>query len=354
MGTAQIDAKRKANIMLINNPPKTAAAVEQAQIVQDNSFKVRSDLKYVLGKGKIMEIILETAINTDQAGEIRGIVARDVFAEDHKTRLIPKGSKIFGTFSNTVDQVYGILKVTWTRIDLASGYTLQLTSANSVDNLGRTGIIGRLDNKYKEQIVQNAVSSALSIGLAQMTDKLITASINTVGAQKYGSLASSLSTLNTTFVSKMAPLIAEATTSGDTSALQEIVNTCQTARGYFFDQTTSVYTTLDTSCNSVTNSTAAVTDHYASAMTTISNALQTASSSASSMANSNTSDTLTSTQSAVKTAIQSLTNQVQSFNSNKTYSPNITISQGELIRVLIDQDYTFPAKAVGSFTSVLQ
>jgi len=349
--TADVDAKRKTNIMLINNPPKTAAAVEQAQIVQDNSFKPRSDLRYVLGKGKIIEIILETAINTDQNGEIRGIIARDVFAEDHKTRLIPKGSKIFGTFSSSVDNVYGILKVNWTRVDLATGYTLQLASAGSIDNLGRTGIVGRLDNKYKEQIMQTAVSSAITIGLAQMTDKLVTGSINTVGAQKYGSLASSLTTLNTTFLTQSASVTGS--TGNAAAALNLISTTCQTAKGYFFDITTSVYTDLDTSCKSVIDG-GAGSDNYGTGANTLSAALQKASSAASNLATSNTASTLTSTQNAVKSAIQSLTNQIQGFNSNKTYSPNITISQGELIRVYVDQDYTFPAKAVGSFTSVLQ
>lgn len=352
IGMAEADARRKASIMLINNPPKTAAAVEQAQIVQDNSFKARSDLRYVLGKGKIMEIILETAINTDQTGEIRGIVARDVFAEDRKTRLIPKGSKIFGTFSSTVDEIYGILKVTWNRIDLATGYTLQLAAAGSVDNLGRTGIVGRLDNKYKEQLAQSAISSAINIGLAQAMDKLVTVGVNSVGAQKYKALASSLSTLNTTFVTQAASVTG--TTNGNAaSALSLITTTCQTARGYFFDTTVSAYTDLDTSCKSVVSG-GAGSDIYATAATTLSTALQTASSAASNLATSNTDSTLTTTQSALKTAIQSLTTQAQGFATNKTYSANITISQGELIRVYIDQDYTFPAKAVGSFTSVLQ
>lgn len=351
IGANDLNTRRKASIMLINNPPKTAAAVEQAQIVQDNSFKTRSDLRYVLGKGKIMEIILETAINTDQTGEIRGIVARDVFAEDRKTRLIPKGSKIFGTFTSAVDDIYGILKVNWSRIDLATGYTLQLTAAGSVDNLGRTGIVGRLDNKYKEQIAQSAISSAINIGLAQAMDKLVTASVNTVGTQKYQALASSLSTLNTTFVTQAASVTG--TTGSDAAALSLITTTCQTARGYFFDTTVTAYTDLDTSCKNLVSG-GAGSDHYATAATTLSTSLQTASSGASNLATSNTSTTLTSTQSAVKTAIQSLTTQAQGFATSKTYKANITLAQGELIRVYIDQDYTFPAKAVGSFTSVLQ
>lgn len=352
LGITDADARRKTGIMLINNPPKTAAAVEQAQIVQDNSFKTRSNLRYVLGKGKIMEIILETAINTDQTGEIRGIVARDVFAEDRKTRLIPKGSKIFGTFSNAVDDIYGILKITWNRIDLATGYTLQLAAAGSIDNLGRTGIVGRLDNKYKEQLAQSAISSAINIGLAQAMDKLVTASVNTVGATKYKSLASSLSTLNTTFVTQAASVTG--TTSGNAAAaLSLITTTCQTARGYFFDTTSTAYTDLDTSCKNVVSG-GAGSDVYATAATTLSTALQTASSAASNLATTGTETTLTTTQSAVKTAIQSLTTQAQGFATNKTYKANITIAQGEMIRVYIDQDYTFPAKAVGSFTSVLQ
>ncbi|MCZ6926005.1 MAG: hypothetical protein O7D30_12540 [Rickettsia endosymbiont of Ixodes persulcatus] len=89
-------------------------------------------------------------------GEIRAIISRDVFSEKDKVILIPKGSKIFGKYAtSTSSESYGRVSIIWDRIDLTSGYTIAFDSP-AVDNLGRPGIQGRVDNKYKEQFA-NAV-----------------------------------------------------------------------------------------------------------------------------------------------------------------------------------------------------
>ena len=38
-------------------------------------------MNLVLGRGKILDAIIETAINTDFGGEIRAIISRDIYSE---------------------------------------------------------------------------------------------------------------------------------------------------------------------------------------------------------------------------------------------------------------------------------
>jgi type IV secretion system protein VirB10 len=332
------DKKRKSSIMLINNPPpKPVVTPDEAE--QLEAFKPRSNLKYLLSKGKIIDVILETAINTDAPGEIRGVVSRDVFAEDGETRLIPKGSKIFGTFKNTVDDIYGIIAIEWNRIDLASGYSLKF-AGTSVDNLGRSGVQGRLDNKYKEKITSQVLSSAINIGLAQVLDKIIVPGTNTVDATKNQLLSQSLSNLS-------------ATTASAPNKDQALINTtCSQALMLFKDTTMQAYKDLNTQCQTFIAKPADPDGTYTSTFTALISALQTASTAVATSNVTQSSSNLTPTQTAVQTAVKDLSGSVKDMLTSKQYTPNVTINQGELIRVYVNKDYLFPRNALGDFNII--
>jgi type IV secretion system protein VirB10 len=346
---AAIDKKRKASIMLVNNP-QSKEALTPEQVDQSNAFKLRSDLKYLLTKGKIIEVILETAINTDQPSEIIGIVSRDVFAEDGETRLIPKGSKAFGSFKTTVDAVYGIISIDWNRIDLATGYSLML-SGSSVDNLGRSGIAGRLDNKYKETVTSNLMSSAINIALAQAQDKLIKPGLNT--AQ---------STANQLLIQNLQASISGSskvpTTSADPNnpAPNSIYQYCTKAAGYFTDKTMPAFTALNTVCMNNINPTpdqagadpATYTNALSNVVAGISAALTTVTTN--NAANSSTN--FTAAQTAVQTAVKDIGSTVQNILTSTKYQPNITVNQGELIRIYVNKDYSFPKQAVDNINII--
>jgi type IV secretion system protein VirB10 len=339
--------KRKAGIMLINNPiAKSAPTPEQTQ--QDQAFKILLNPKYLLTKGKVIEVALETAINTDQPSEIRAIVTRDVFAQDGYTRLIPKGSKIFGTFKNSVDDMYGIISIDWNRIDLATGYSFNFVGV-SVDNLGRNGVVGRLDNKYKETITSNVISSAINIGLAQVLDKVIVPGTNTLAATKNQLLAQSLSQLVATTSATLAP---EISTTTDPSVLTKINNACTEGLKLFSDNTVPAYQDLSAKCTAFLSSKADQDNKYTTTFTALISALQAASTAVSTSNIAQSASNLTPTQTALQTAVKELSSSVKDALTSKKYTPNITINQGELIRVKVDQDYTFPKKAVSNINLI--
>lgn len=329
------EKKRKSSIMLVNNPIKANVLADKVE--QNSDFKSISS-PYLLSKGKIMEVILETAINTDNPGEIRAVVSRDVFGEDGITRLIPKGSKIFGQFKAAFDSVYGTISVEWNRIDLATGYVMNL-SATSVDNLGRNGIAGRLDNKYKEAVTSSLISSVINISLAQIQDKLVSPGINTVNAAQNQLLSQNLNTLAANISTNTPKPITVNTV---------IVTTCATALGYFKDTTMSSYTTLNTQCQTFTSAPPDASGHYDTTFSSMIAAIQSASTSVATTNAENSTSNYTPTQTAIQDAVKSLGETVKNLMVNKTYKPNVTMNQGELIRVYINKDYIFPKEAINN------
>ena len=334
----QIDKKRKSSIMLVNKG-SSSSTPSAAKVEQDKIFQKRADLQYLLSKGKIIEVILETAINTDHPSQISAIVARDVFAEDGATKLIPKGSKIFGSFQGKVDDVYGIIAIDWNRLDLASGYTMNI-SATAVDNLGRKGVRGRLDNKYKEAMTSNLVSSAINIGLAQVQDKLIRPGINTATAANNQLLLQNLN------ASISASSSVNKTSAPPNPAPNSIYQYCAQAAGYFTDKTMIAYTDLNTVCSSVPTAAADSDGTWSSTLTKVIAAIQNAATAVTTNNVTNSSTNLSTTQQAVQEAVKSATDKVKDILTSTKYTPNITMNQGELIRVYVNQDYVFPKQAV--------
>ncbi|MEZ5915904.1 MAG: hypothetical protein R3C42_09825 [Parvularculaceae bacterium] len=67
----KLEAKRKSAIVLISGAPKPKTP---EQIEQETDFKQRGDMHLILGRGKMLDAIIETAINTDFGGEIRQLL----------------------------------------------------------------------------------------------------------------------------------------------------------------------------------------------------------------------------------------------------------------------------------------
>ena len=75
-----------------------------------------TDLTRTILQGKIINAALETAIDTDIASDIRAVITRDVFAEEGKNILIPKGSRIIGAYSTNVSAGQTRVTINWNRI----------------------------------------------------------------------------------------------------------------------------------------------------------------------------------------------------------------------------------------------
>ena len=130
-----------------------------------------TDLTRTILQGKIINAALETAIDTDIASDIRAVITRDVFAEEGKNILIPKGSRIIGTYSTNVSAGQTRVTINWNRIIRVDGMSLNITSIGA-DRLGRAGVQGEVDNKYAQRLANTYLSSVLSVGTSLAVEKM--------------------------------------------------------------------------------------------------------------------------------------------------------------------------------------
>lgn len=144
----------------------------------DITGSARSDATFVgqldsvILQGKVIDAVLETAINTDLPdGILRGVVSRDVYAESGNRILIPKGSKLIGSYSANVKFGQARVFIVWRRVIRPDGIDAILDS-QATDLLGRTGVYGDLDNRFLEIFSSSILLSSISVAFAVAATEL--------------------------------------------------------------------------------------------------------------------------------------------------------------------------------------
>ena len=125
----------------------------------------------LITQGKIIESVLETPINTDLPGSIRAIVSRDIYAESGRAILIPKGSRLIGTYNNLIIRGTKRINIIWSRVIRPDGIDIMIRS-EATDQLGRAGIPAEVDNKYAEIFASAFLVSAINIAIGAGVDAI--------------------------------------------------------------------------------------------------------------------------------------------------------------------------------------
>ena len=146
-------------------------AIQQAITPTPTTVTQNKDLSNIVAQGKMMTAILETAINTEVPGNIRGIVNRDVYAEAGNNILIPKGTRLFGSYSSNIIRGQARVEINWSRIIRPDGLDVSI-SLSASDQYGRSGISGEVDNQYTSTIANALLTSVLAVGGALSADAL--------------------------------------------------------------------------------------------------------------------------------------------------------------------------------------
>ncbi|MEY3197223.1 MAG: VirB10 protein [Pseudomonadota bacterium] len=335
----RIEAKRKSSIVLVGGTENTKT---EQQLEQEKDFTKRGNLEYVLGQGKIIDAVIESAVNTDSGGEVRAVISRDVFSENGKVVLIPRGSRVFGSYTSAVSGSSARIDISWNRINLDSGYTLNIKS-DAVDNLGRKGIEGRLDRKYVEQMSNAVLLSAFNIAVATGLDKLVppvastaTASQTASGVTQLIGLATNIATDNTNYP----------------TASTKITAICGQGTPLITDTGSTTYVELIKICAESNASLAATPPQnqglVVSNLVSRISALATTSATSAAQA-----ATPTQKQQASKQAFSDIGDTAKNMLGQTTFKPTITLDQGTQVKIYVNKDYVFPRAAVNK-AKVLQ
>jgi type IV secretion system protein VirB10 len=116
-------------------------------------------------QGKLIDAVLETAIESDLPGMVRAIISHDVFAESGIRVLIPRGSRLVGQYNSEVSRGQSRVFIVWTRAILPDGVEVALNSGGT-DPLGRAGMAGNVNRHFFQIFGNSLLLSIIGAGAA--------------------------------------------------------------------------------------------------------------------------------------------------------------------------------------------
>lgn len=121
---------------------------------------VMRDRPFVIGEGKTLDAILESAVQSDLAGRVRALISHDIYSEDGKLLLLEKGSRLVGEYRGGVQQGQTRVFIVWNRVITPFGVDVRLDSP-STGTLGETGVGGWVDTHFLERFGSSMLLSVI-------------------------------------------------------------------------------------------------------------------------------------------------------------------------------------------------
>lgn len=115
----------------------------------------------VVAEGTAIPAVLVRAIGSQLPGQVEARVTADVYdSHGRGWVLIPKGSRITGTYNSYVGIGQERLQAVFTRILFPSGASIALEGSSAADRAGNSGIPGDVNHNYLRML-----GSALAVGM---------------------------------------------------------------------------------------------------------------------------------------------------------------------------------------------
>jgi len=103
---------------------------------------------YRVYEGTFIETTLANRLDGSFTGPVKCIVSRDLRSKNGEAVLIPKGSQFFGEARRVESAGQTRLAVTFKRLLLPNGYSVDLENAPGLNKEGETGLKDRTNNHY--------------------------------------------------------------------------------------------------------------------------------------------------------------------------------------------------------------
>lgn len=143
------------------------------------------DPERTLPQGSVIQAALQVAINSDLPGNVVAVVSEPVPAFSGDSILVPRGSRLFGAYSSGIDAGQKRILIAWTRILTPDGVSMNISAVGG-DSLGRSGLTGFVDSKFRARFGGAALISMIgagpSLAAAQVADEITSDTLASVGA----------------------------------------------------------------------------------------------------------------------------------------------------------------------------
>jgi type IV secretion system protein VirB10 len=143
------------------------------------------DRSRILTADTRISAILEDSVNSQLPGRVMAVIDRDVLSPNCKHVLLPAYTKLICRYESLEKVGNSRLSVSCDRAIRPDGVSIMLTYAIASDQMGRTGLVGEVDNRVWQRYGAAFVMASLS-ALSQ-------AGSNVTSSQTFGSSANVLS-----------------------------------------------------------------------------------------------------------------------------------------------------------------
>jgi type IV secretion system protein TrbI len=180
-----------------SSPPTlpTQAAVAPASAASKRAPEVNVNSAhgqpYVVFEGTSIDTVLVNRLDGEFAGPLKVMVTNPIYSQDRQHLLVPEGTFILGDVQKVGGMGQKRLAVTFHRLLMPDGYSVDLDQFHGLDQAGATGIKDKVNNHYVE-IFGASIALGVIAGAAEATNA--NAGYNESGTEAYKEgIASSLS-----------------------------------------------------------------------------------------------------------------------------------------------------------------
>ncbi|HEX4005495.1 MAG TPA: TrbI/VirB10 family protein [Acidobacteriaceae bacterium] len=146
---------------------------------------------YVVFEGTTIDTVLVNRLDGEFAGPLKVMVTNPIYSQDRQHLLIPEGTFILGDVQKVAGFGQKRLAVTFHRMLMPDGYSVDLDQFHGLDQAGATGLKDKVNNHYVE-IFGASIALGVIAGAAEATN--LNQGYNETGTEAYKTgIASSLS-----------------------------------------------------------------------------------------------------------------------------------------------------------------
>jgi type IV secretion system protein VirB10 len=174
-------------------PPQTTAGTAATDKKRAPEVNVNSahGQPFVVFEGTTIDTVLVNRLDGEFAGPLKVMVTNPVYSQDRQHLLIPEGTFILGDVQKVAGLGQKRLAVTFHRLLMPDGYSVDLDQFHGLDQAGSTGLKDKVNNHYVE-IFGASIALGVIAGAAEATN--LNQGYNESGSEAYRSgIASSLS-----------------------------------------------------------------------------------------------------------------------------------------------------------------
>lgn len=103
----------------------------------------------IIHQGSVIPAVLITELNSDLPGQLTAMVTMDIYDTIRgDAMLIPKGSKLVGSYNNSLTAGQERVMAAFTRIIRPDGSSIDLRAMQAADGMGQSGLADEVDNHF--------------------------------------------------------------------------------------------------------------------------------------------------------------------------------------------------------------